>query len=211
MNLKYYENLLSEETLKDNLIFTSIFNTVFENTKETMIDRVKSFLCDNKIVEGEFVLLESENFKQLRKRKYGEKGQTNIFFSTIFWLIEAGCLCEEDYKVILLARDVRNNYAHNLFDVLSKGVSEQEIELLIKLLTISSKFDNWWIVQIELPISGEFIKKDNDNIDISNCFSMQQYFINAIVELVLMHKGQEKYKEFLNELHKASQNITKDR
>lgn len=201
MGLEYYENLFNETNLKDNLVFSSIFITVFESVKETMIQRVKSFLCDFKYEDGDFIEIESLRYKELRKRKIKEIGKPNVFFSTLLWLVEEGCLNDTDYKTMLTARDIRNNYAHNLFNVLGIGVTDSDIEVLIKMLAVYSKFDSWWIVQIEIPISGEYSKEDYENIDTSNCFSLQQYFINAIIDIVLADKNKEQYSKFLKELH----------
>lgn len=208
MGLEYYENLLNETKLKDNLIISSIFITVFEHVKESMIENVKSFLNDFKFENGDFFEIESLQYKELRKRKIKEIGKPNVFFSTLLWLVDEGCLNDTDYMIMSTARDIRNNYAHNLFNVLGIGVTDRDIEMLIKMLAVYSKFDTWWIVHIEIPISGEYTQEDYENINTSNCFSLQQYFINAIIDIVLMDKNKDNYQEFLKELHNASKNYS---
>jgi hypothetical protein len=108
-------------------------------------------------------------------------GKKNILKSTLLWFVEHNAITQEDYSTLIKIRDRRNQYVHEMATLFFKGIPEEDVKLLSELITLYSKLDKWWINEIEIPLSGEWLPDTYDeNEVISGPFSMFTIMIDVL-------------------------------
>lgn len=109
-----WENFLNPEVFKDRLINISMYITIYEMLKDSIINRLKDFyvmaLIGAKDLEGE----EEYRTKVLSRHK-------NHLYASISWLIENGVINEENKENIEALKSYRNYLAHEMSNVVFNG------------------------------------------------------------------------------------------
>ena len=166
-----FENIFDAETLKTNMIFTSLFVAVFENMIDVIEENVESFLCANYELDtrGVLKLQKSEEFRKIiLNRRVDDKGNKNSLKASMLWFVDANAISVEEYERFLFLKDLRDKYVHELAAVLLEGLPADDIELLFELLNLYEKLVKWWINEIEIPISGEYLPEEYDASGVTN-------------------------------------------
>ncbi|BCT87619.1 DUF4145 domain-containing protein [Acinetobacter variabilis] len=105
-----WENFLNPEVFKDRLINISMYITIYEMLKDSIINRLKDFyamtLIGAKDLEGE----EEYRTKVLSRHK-------NHLYASISWLIENGVINKEDKENIEALKSYRNYLAHEMSNI----------------------------------------------------------------------------------------------
>lgn len=112
--------------------------------------------------------------------------------------MNADAITEEDYNLYQELRERRNDITHELLKNLNNGFNETDAKLYVKLLELYQKIDNWWINEIEIPISGEVLPDEYDPEQVSG----GQAMILSIINDIIFDNNKEKYKNLLEELKK---------
>lgn len=202
--LEIFENVMTAETLQMTVSFASLFVLVFECFKDMVIDRPKSFYClstmefrDNKVVYHE-----TEKYKS-KVRKLAHKP----FEASLRWFANQEVITEFDVNKVLSIELRRHSFVHELYNVVQKGISNEDIQLLNDLILIYKKIDSWWIYNIE--IATEDIEYP-DNVKMDECFSSTLMMIDVMINILL--KGKENtYRECLAQIREAVINTTNDK
>ena len=158
-NINDLERILDKDSLKVELSFMAIFIGLFEYLKDTVCSRVESFLCTDmtRTDEGELIWVHTDEYKsEIEKRIVDGEVVKDRLRNTMLWYKDAGALTEKDYVRFLELRKKRNSYAHEMTAHILDGLPEQDMHALIDLLELFQKLDQWWINEIEIPISGDF-------------------------------------------------------
>lgn len=183
-NLK--ELLSNKENMHNTLSLIALFICVYEKFTKINVDRIKELFTVETIEAG--VLIEKVNpvyYSKIKKRKY--KGRTNILRSSMLYFVVMGAISRADFKSFLKLKDRRNMYAHEMTDVMLKGLKEDDIDAMMSLLEIFKKLDVWWLENYEMALGGE-------DIDATNALSLALGIYAAMFE-VLFLDGEEEYKK----------------
>lgn len=190
------KNITDYNELKEKLAFVSIFIAIYENMADFVEYNVKSLLCHESIVDGEYVIHETPIYKEkIRKRSVDDKGNKNITKASFLYLKDIAIIDQSDYELFEAIKEVRNRFTHELADIILGEVTEEEFDLFIKLILLRQKISRNWFINVEAPIAG--IKITND-IDEDGICSVQDYLFAIAID-VLYCKNEEKYKEILRE------------
>lgn len=68
-NAKWLKNLVDDKILSDNLIFISLFIAVYENFSDYVVSNIESFLCEESIENGEYVIKKTQVYRDEIKNR----------------------------------------------------------------------------------------------------------------------------------------------
>lgn len=190
--LKGLDNLSNSEKVKDNMIFFSMYLLLFENMKENCISRLKSFFEGIQTINGKVKLAISNEYKKIENKKFN--GKKNIFLATMNWFVENGAINQEEFETLINIRNDRNKISHELLKLLYNDFDEVMVENFLKCIEIYKKIDNWWILNIEIPISGEY---NFDEILEDQVISGNLLMISIVMENIY---GSNTYKKIIDEI-----------
>ena len=202
--LEMIENVMTPENLQLTVSFTSLFVLVFECFKDMVIDRPKSFYCLSTMEfhEDKVVYRETEKYKN-KVRKLAQKP----FEASLRWFLEQGVITQEELERVLAIELHRHSFVHELYNVVHKGISDEDIKLLADLISIYKKIDSWWIYNVE--IDWDEIN-DPDNVKMDECFSSSLMMIDVMINILL--KGESNaYSECLAQIKEAVINKTNEK
>lgn len=140
---KSWERFLNSETLRNNLIAASIYIAAFEILKQSVVDRIKGFFSEGFDQSGPIVGEEYGN-EVLSKNK-------SPTYASLLWLEEMGAITKSDIEQFEAIKAYRNELAHKITNILSKGSEFGHAELFCEMVKLLRKIEIWWIVNVELP------------------------------------------------------------
>lgn len=139
---------LDPENLKDNLLFSSLYVAYFESFKEYVVETVK-FFFNTGFSEDEYIFSDDYKTKVLSKDKSPIK-------ATLIWLKELEAIDQSDILLYDELRQYRNKLSHELLTLLFEGLHDDLPKNLTKLINVRVKIEKWWILNIEIPTSGDY-------------------------------------------------------
>ena len=194
-NAKWLNNLVDAKILSDNLIFISLFIAVYENFSDYVVSNIESFLCEESIENGEYVIKKTQVYRdEIKNRVVDDKNNKDITKASFLWLKDNTAISGSDYELFLKLKGIRNKYAHELTSIILSGIDEKEdIKLFFDMIALYKKITKWWFINIEAPILGCEVDEDAEIYNSANgAFDL---IIN-----VLYNGKSEEYKKMLEEL-----------
>lgn len=191
------KRILDPEILNYNLKFISVYIAVYENFKEHIISNVKCFFWSG-IKNGK------EQFKGYEEAvlSLSMSKENRQIKGTIAWLKKVGCINEEDSKLFKTITNTRNTLTHNMANKLFEGVNDQMVESFISMIRLFEKIDKWWIMEIEIPTSGQYTAEEQQSIDWNQVTSVNLEFLKIITDVAL--NGNKEYLEILKRQEDAT-------
>jgi hypothetical protein len=177
---KTFENILNPEILNLNLKIISMFIAIYESFKEAIVENVKDFYCTG-FSEGKLIYSHEYEQKVLGKIESKENRQIR---ATILWFFDHDAINESDMKKFIEITDERNRLTHDMFNVLSVGLTTRTLDLLLDMLKLYEKMEKWWIVNIEIPADLDLLV-GLDKVDINSTMSLKVEFLKIMTEAVL--------------------------
>ena len=192
--LRMFENILDKNTLRGNIIISSLFVLFFEALKDIIVDRPRSLYCIDtlEMKDGKFIYKENEKYKQ-RVRALDNK----IFPASVRWFQNHDVLTEEDVSVIFKAEQRRNVFVHEIMRVLTEGCTEGDMLLFSDLVSIYRKLDSWWIFNVEFDPDDV---QNPENVTQNTCYSMSAALLQVIKDIAL---GNESYSGWMEQIREA--------
>jgi hypothetical protein len=181
-------NFLNPDSLKENLIFSSLYIATYESFKDYIIETVKSFF-QNGFKNDLDIISDDYNIKVLGKHK-------KIITANLLFLKDLGALNDDDLKLFDELTNYRNELAHRLMNLIFKGVQNDLPVKFKSLIDLKIKIEKWWILNIEIPISEQF--KSDDIIKEDDIISSSQLFFQIILDM--LSEDKEKSFQYLKEL-----------
>lgn len=182
-----WESFLNPEVFKDRLINISMYITIYEMLKASIINRLKDFyimtLIGARDLEGE----EEYRSKVLSRRK-------NHLYASISWLIEHEVINEVDKENIEALKNYRNYLAHEMSDIVFNGEIKDLMKNFLCAYQLVHKIENWWIINFEMAINPDFTDANLEDIDIDNIQSGKKLMID--MALSVLSGSEELLKKF---------------
>lgn len=173
------KSLLKEDhsEISLNLRVGALFLIIYENLKELITDKVKSFFTTEwEIVDGELVGKPDSKFEERVRGK-------SVFRACRDFHLECGAITIEDDELIDRFSKYRGEVAHELYAfLLDDKKAGLDIELLFDANRLATKIDRWWILEFEMAIDPQFM---NEKIDEDQVISGRQLFINQLIRVAL--------------------------
>lgn len=149
---KYYSEKLLRSLdpaqLKDNLMSSSLYIALFESFRDNVVETLKGFYMRG-YEDGKFILSE-EYASRVRSRDKHE------IKAVLLWFQESGAIDDADLILFDTLRQFRNELVHKLLDRLFEGMPDELPIHIVALLSFRIKIEKWWILNIDIPVSGDF-------------------------------------------------------
>ena len=198
--------VLNKDILQHNLSFLALFIGMYEQFEDKVIENVDCFLNLGCSANDDTHCKKSEYYRQnILNRKVDENGNKNKLKATMLWFVDVGAITPEDYSLFLNIKEARNIYVHQLTKCVVNGISDKDIDMLVQLLNLFYKIDNWWINEIEIPTSGI---SASDDYPTEEAYSMIYTIYRDMINLLFLGKTDD-YQAYLNNLHSPTDEHSK--
>ena len=182
------------------MVFTSIFIAVYENMIDYVTDNIHAFLCKWSIKDGKEEWKETEEYKEkIKNRRVDDKGNKDITKASFLWLVDMQAISQNDYQTFIDIKEIRNQFAHELLQLIIQGVSEEHIKQFVEMILLYKKITNWWFINVEAEIGADDIPED---ADISNAQGDVNVILDVILDVIYRNKSKE-YQKIIHELTKS--------
>ena len=199
-------NIWNKDILQHNLSFLALFIGMYEQFEDKVIENVDCFLDLGCSANDDTHCKKSEYYRQnILNRKVDENGNKNKLKATMLWFVDVGAITPEDYSLFLNIKEARNIYVHQLTKCVVNGISDKDIDMLVQLLNLFYKIDNWWINEIEIPTSGI---SASDDYPTEEAYSMIYTIYRDMINLLFLGKADD-YQAYLNNLHSPTDEHSK--
>lgn len=179
------------DVLKDSIQMVALYITVYELLEDTVISKPKDFFT---IIEWDDKAKKEykENVLSLYSPKAipGINGRRKDIISSLLWFKKEGAIDDDDIRVFVDSKKLRNTLAHHMLQAIAEGGKKLTKQFSL-MYALFCKIERWWIVEIEIPISGEY---EPDQIDESEVMSGHMVMLNAILDM-LANNSNANYKE----------------
>ncbi|WP_372164878.1 hypothetical protein [Xanthomonas euvesicatoria] len=149
-----WERFLDPEVVRPSLFTATMFITVFEILKNTVVDRIRDFYSESWSKEGNAVSSEYASNVLSRNK--------SVVYASLNWLVELEAIDQSDLAIFEQLKNTRNLLAHRLFDVFTGHVESNHQEQFDVLVDFLRKIEVWWVVNFELAINPDY---DSQQID----------------------------------------------
>lgn len=199
-------NIWNKDILQHNLSFLALFIGMYEQFEDKVIENVDCFLNLGCSANDDTHCKKSEYYRQnILNRKIDENGNKNKLKATMLWFVDVGAITPEDYSLFLNIKEARNIYVHQLTKCVVNGISDKDIDMLVQLLNLFYKIDNWWINEIEIPTSGI---SASDDYPTEEACSMIYTIYRDMINILFLGKADD-YQTYLNNLHSPTDEHSK--
>lgn len=199
-------NIWNKDILQHNLSFLALFIGMYEQFEDKVIENVDCFLNLGCSANDDTHCKKSEYYRQnILNRKVDENGNKNKLKATMLWFVDVGAITPEDYSLFLNVKEARNIYVHQLTKCVVNGISDKDIDMLVQLLNLFYKIDNWWINEIEIPTSGI---SASDDYPTEEAYSMIYTIYRDMINILFLGKADD-YQAYLNNLHSPTDEHSK--
>lgn len=182
-----WESFLNPEVFKDRLINISMYITIYEMLKDSIISRIKDFYIMTLIGARDLKGEEEYRLKVLSRHK-------NHLYASISWLIENEVINKDDKENIEVLKSYRNYLAHGMSDIVFNGEIKDLMKNFLCAYQLIHKIENWWIINVEMAINPDFTDTNLEDIDIDNIQSGKKLMID--MALSVLSGSEELLKKF---------------
>ena len=199
-------NIWNKIILQHNLSFLALFIGMYEQFEDKVIENVDCFLNLGFSANDDTHCKKSEYYRQnILNRKVDENGNKNKLKATMLWFVDVGAITTEDYSLFLNIKEARNIYVHQLTKCVVNGISDKDIDMLVQLLNLFYKIDNWWINEIEIPTSGI---SASDDYPTEEAYSMIYTIYRDMINILFLGKADD-YQAYLNNMYSPTDEHSK--
>ena len=189
-------NIVDEETLRDNLSFTAFYIALYENFSYLVKERIEGFYCIGAHIEDDGTIKYNISMKyktDIVNRVVDSKGNKDVLKASMLWFVDQGAITLEEYEYFLKMKEQRNRFVHELASCILHGNTDNEIGMFFDMFALSKKIDKWWINEIEIPSSGEFLPNTYNSEEVE---SIASGLFQTMIDILYLGKS----KAFKNSL-----------
>ena len=191
-----WERFLNPDILRQNLILASLYIAYYEILKNSIIDRLVEFYATQWTKEGP---KESEKYRiEVRTRNKSQ------LYASLSWLTDNKVIDENDLENFEYIKKFRNELAHELTELINKGIALHHLDAFGKLIYLLNKIEVWWLINVEIPTDEDFADKE---IDESHIIPGPIAMLQVLLDVALGDEERSKfyYQEFTNLINRNSQ------
>ena len=153
-----WERFLDPEVVRSSLFIATMFVTTFEILKDSIVDRIRDFYTQGWDENGPVV--EPKYQREVASR------DKSIVYASLDWLREHEAIDEADLKTFEHLKKIRNQLAHQLFNVVTGQTESEHVPQFPVLVALLRKVEVWWVVNVEIPTNPDFDSKEVDEVGI---------------------------------------------
>ena len=151
-----WKNILDTDVLRGNINLIAMYIMVYELLEDIIISKPKDFYT---LIE--FDEEAQRNYKKYVLSLYNKNACPNIntrnqaLIASLVWFKTAGAIDDNDINIFSEARTLRNEITHEMISTVTTG-TEKIVDLFALMYGLFCKIEKWWILEYEVPISGQF-------------------------------------------------------
>ena len=153
-----WERFLDPEMMRPSLFMATMFITVFEILKNSIVDRIRDFYSVGWTEDGNAVSPEYASNVLSRNK--------SAVYASLNWLQEHEAIDEADLAIFEQLKSTRNLLAHQLFDVVTGQAASTHQEQFNELVELLRKIEVWWVVNVELATNPDYDDQEVDEAGI---------------------------------------------
>jgi hypothetical protein len=155
---EHWERFLDPEVVRPSLFMATMFITVFEILKNSIVDRIRDFYSIAWSEDGNTVSPEYASNVLSRNK--------SAVYASLSWLLEQEAINEPDLAIFEQLKSTRNLLAHRLFDVVTGQAASTHQEQFTALVELLRKIEVWWVVNVELATNPDYDGQEVDEAGI---------------------------------------------
>jgi hypothetical protein len=200
-----WERFLNPDELRPTLMLSSIYISTFEILKDVIISRIKDFYWRGFDENGDIIDPKYQS-DVLAKN-------SSPLYASILWLKEAEAISDSDIELFNQIKKRRNDIAHEMFRMLSEGLPVDFAERFNDMVSLVSKIEKWWIINVELETGPIVLDSENklvevniDDIDLDGIIPGPIASLRMLIDIAIGTDEQSRYyfNEFIKATHKNS-------
>jgi hypothetical protein len=153
-----WERFLDPDVVRPSLFMATMFITTFEILKDSVVDRIRDFYTNGWDQTGPIVGPQYQSEVMSRNK--------SALYASLSWLQENEAIDEDDLKTFENLKKIRNQLAHQLFNVVTGQVESDHASQFTVLVELLRKVEGWWVVNVEIPTNPDYDGKEIDHIGI---------------------------------------------
>ena len=185
-----WKRFLTPDILHTNLIIASVYISVYEILKKTIIERIRDFYWTGWSVEGGDIIDPKYETEVLLKNR-------SPLYASLQWLKKNTAINDNDIDVFENVKKYRNEIAHGMNKMIMEGLPSDIAERFSDMVNLLDKIEKWWIINVEIPIDEELA---GEEIDEDGIVPGPVASIKMMIDIALGNDEQTEYyiKEFVN-------------
>ena len=193
-SIRQITNLVNKNILQQNIINSAVFILFFESLEDLIIDRLYNLYCFPTSFENKKIIRkETEEYKQEVRSL-----DKNIFDASLKWFQNEKAISDSDVQVIKQIEKRRNEVVHELFSILAKGLSQDDLSLLSHVIQIFNHLDSWWIYNFEANLVDI---PNPETLEQKDCQSGEAVMLRIILDV--LYGDADKYADWPEQIKVA--------
>ena len=153
-----WERFLDPEVVRPSLFIATMFITTFEILKDSIVDRIRDFYTTGWDQTGSTIGPQYQDEVMSRNK--------SALYASLDWLQQHDAIDEDDLKKFESLKKIRNQLAHQLFNVVTGQVESDHTSQFPVLVALLRKIEVWWVVNVEIPTNPDYDGQEIDHAGI---------------------------------------------
>lgn len=189
--IQQWKNILYTDVLRGNINLIAMYIMVYELLEDIIISKPKDFYT---LIE--FDEEAQRNYKKHVLSLYDKNAFPKIntrnqaLIASLIWFKTAGAIDDNDINTFAEARILRNEMTHEMISTVTEGTEKLD-DLFVLMYRLFCKIEKWWILEYEVPISGQFKPEE---IDEDGVMSGNMVLLEVIID-ILVNNSNVHFKE----------------
>jgi len=182
-----WESFLNPDVLRPNLVMAALYIAAFELLKSEIVERIREFYItgfDSNADRDDGWLVDPMYQMQVLSRNRSK------VYASLDWLKESQAIDDRDIAVFERAKTCRNDVAHRINQMLSKGLPADLPDRFADIVALVDKIARWWVVNVEIPTNPDF---DGEEIDEAGIVPGSTMGLRLLIDIAL---GSDKESRF---------------
>ena len=186
-----WKNILDTDVLRGNINLIAMFIMVYELLEDVIISKPKDYYtlldfdekAQREYKQHVLSLYDKNAFPKINTRKQS-------LIASLIWFKNAGAIDDNDINIFAEARTLRNEITHEMISTVTEGTEKMD-NLFVQMYRLFCKIEKWWILEFEVPISGQFKPEE---IDEDGVMSGNMVLLEIIID-ILANNSNTHFKE----------------
>lgn len=180
-NTQQWKNILDTEVLRGNINLIAMYIMVYELLEDTIISRPKDFYTILEFDEEAQKRYDDSVLSLYDKKAFPKINSKNKeLIASLIWFKNSGAIDDNDIDIFSASRTLRNEITHEMLSTISVG-TEKLVDQFCLMYGLFSKIEKWWIIEIEVPIAGDY---KPEGIDQDGVMSGNMILLDIIIDIL---------------------------
>lgn len=164
--IQQWKNILDTEVLRGNISLIAMYIMVYELLEDTIISRPKDFYSVLNFDEEARKKYDNCVLSLYNKKAFPKINSRNKeLIASLIWFKNSGAIDDNDIDIFSDSRTLRNEITHEMLTTITVGAAKL-VDQFCMMYGLFSKIEKWWILEIEVPIAGNYKPEEVNQEDV---------------------------------------------